>query len=187
MSRDYEKYRWFFTSSEKLVIGGKSAEQNEEIMDNVQEGDVIMHTSAPGSPFCVIKNPSKKDLEETAIFCACFSHEWKKLKKKAEIHIFRGEQVTKERKMKVGTFGILGSVERKKVPLKLALTIQRGKIRAVPLSVAKKRLLLLTPGKLDKDTATSQIVRIIKDKYSYPVTKEEIMSAIPSGNISIKK
>ena len=32
---EYEKYRWFFTSSDKLVIGGKSSKQNEEIMKSL--------------------------------------------------------------------------------------------------------------------------------------------------------
>ena len=92
---DYEKYRWFFTSSNKIVIGGKSAEQNEDIMRNIENEDVVMHTSSPGSPFCIISSPSEKDIEEVAIFTACFSHEWKKGKKTSEVHIFKGEQVTK--------------------------------------------------------------------------------------------
>lgn len=183
---EYERYRWFFTSSEKLVIGGKSAEQNEEIMKKVKPKDIIMHTSTPGSPFCIIKNPNKKDLEEVAIFTACFSHEWKKKKKKTEVHIFKGEQVFKKKTMKEGSFGIMGSINTKKVELKLALDIQKGKLRALPLSAAKKRLAILTPGNLDKIKATKKIADIIKNKYSYPITREEIMSAIPSSSISIR-
>ena len=85
----YLKYRWFYTSSGKLVIGGKSSKQNEEIMKKVMKEDVIMHTSTPGSPFCIIRKPSKEDLEEAAIFTGCFSQEWKKHKKKTEIQIFK--------------------------------------------------------------------------------------------------
>ena len=79
---DYEKYRWFLTSAGKLVIGGKSAEQNEEIMSRAEKEDYIMHTSEPGSPFCVISEPSKQELEEVAVFTACFSQQWKSGKKK---------------------------------------------------------------------------------------------------------
>jgi len=183
---DYERYRWFFTSSGKLVIGGKNAEQNEEIMKSVENKDVVMHTSTPGSPFCIIKKPGKKDLEETAIFTACFSHEWKKGKRTAYIHVFKGDQVIKKKHMKTGTFGIMGSVDTKKAELKLALDIQKGKLRAVPFSAAKKKLVLITPGKLDKIEATSKIMKILKDKYHYPVSKEEVMMAIPSGNINVK-
>lgn len=185
--KDYEKYRWFFTSSGKLVIGGKSAEQNEKIMNGAEDGDVIIHTSSPGSPFCIIKNPSEKDIEEAAIFTACFSHEWKRGKTKSEVHIFRGEQVTKNKGMKVGTFGVMGSIKRKKVDLKLALDLQKAKLRAVPMSVAKKKILILTPGNLDKNKATDKILEIIKNKYNYPITRDEVMSAIPSDNIGIRE
>lgn len=183
---EYEKYRWFFTSSGKIVVGGKSSKQNEELMRSIENEDIIMHTSTPGSPFCIIKNPNKKDIEETAIFTGCFSHEWKKAKKRAEIHIFKGEQVIKKKGMEEGTFGILGSVNTIRIDLKLALDFQKGKIRALPLSAAKKKLLILKPGKMDKIDAARQIVKIMKEKYSYPASLEEVMSAIPSGNIKIE-
>lgn len=190
--QDYEKYRWFFTSSGKLVIGGKSAEQNESIMSGVNEGDVIMHTSSPGSPFCVIQNPSEEDIEEAATFTACFSHEWKKVKNnsnknKVEVHLFKGEQVTKNKGMKTGTFGVMGSVKRKKVELKLALDFQKGKLRAVPMDVAKKKIAILTPGSLDKNQAAEKILELIKNKYSYPITRDEVMSAIPSDSINVRE
>jgi len=183
---EYESYRWFVTSSGKIVIGGKNAEQNEQVMRNIKKEDVIMHTSTPGSPFCIIKKPNKKDLEEVAIFTACFSHEWKKGKKNSYVHMFKGEQVIKKRAMKTGTFGIMGSVDTKKAEMKLALDIQRGKLRAVPVSAAKKKLAVITPGKMTKIEATNKIMKILRDKYHYPASKEEIMSAIPSGNIGVK-
>jgi hypothetical protein len=183
---NYEKYRWFFTSSGKLVIGGKSAEQNEDIMSEVEDDDVVMHTSSPGSPFCVIKNPNKKDLDECAVFTACFSQDWKKGKKKTEVHIFKGEQVTKNKGMSMGTFGVMGSIQRRKVELKLVLDFQKGKIRALPPSSAKKKILVLVPGRFDKIQATNKILEFIKDKYSYPLTREEVMSAIPSDGIAVK-
>lgn len=184
---DYEQYRWFFTSEDKLVIGGKSSKQNEEIMSKVEKDDLVLHTSAPGSPFCIIKNPSRKEVEEVAIFTACFSHEWKKLKKKSEVHIFTSEQVTKKKGMKEGTFGIMGSVNQKKVELKLVLDFQKGKLRAIPPTAAKKKLATLVPGNLDKHEAAKKILKMIKHEYGYPITLDEVMSAIPSGNIEVKK
>lgn len=174
------------TSSGKIVIGGKSAEQNEEIIRRVSADSVIMHTASPGSPFCIIRNPNLQDIREVAVFCACFSQQWKKDRKKTEVHIFKGEQVIKNRGMKIGTFGILGSVNKRKVELKLVLDIQRTKLRAVPPQSAKKKLATLTPGKSDKSEAADKIKKILKEKYCYPVTKEEIMSAIPSGCMSVK-
>lgn len=186
--KDYEKYRWFFTSSEKLVIGGKSSEQNEELMMNIKQKEIVMHTSTPGSPFCIIKdsNANAKDLEETAIFCACFSHDWKKSAKISEIHIFSGSQVIKEEKMKEGTFGIIGKAKKKKVKLQLALVFQKGKLRSVPLSVAKDKIIEIIPGKLNKEEAAKKIMEILEDK-GYKVDKNDVLSAIPAKDMEIKQ
>ena len=181
----YEKYRWFFTSSGKLVIGGKNSEQNEEIMKSVKKDDFVLHTAEPGSPFCVISNPDKKELEEVAIFTASFSQQWKKGQKKAEVHIFQGSQVKKAKSMKEGTFGITGKIEKKKVELKLALDFQKSKLRALPVSAAKKPILYLVPGSLSKEAAAERIAEIIRYKIFYPVKKEEIFAAIPSDKIGI--
>lgn len=185
--KDFEKYRWFITSSGKLVIAGKNAEQNEEIVrNNAKEDAVIMHTSSPGSPFSIIKKPNRKDLEETAIFTACFSHDWKKLKKgrSSEVHVFLGSQVLKDKNMKIGTFGIVGKPEKRKVEMKLTLTIQKGKIRAVPESAAKEKIAVILRGNLTKEKAAEKLLEILKTK-AYKFTKEEVMAAIPSGNMLI--
>lgn len=107
---EYKKFRWFFTSSGKLVIGGKNAEQNEQIINqHLNKNDLVLHTKSAGSPFCVIKGKaSKKDIVEAAVFCARYSKEWKKEKRKkdVEVHYFKGKNVYKDRKMKIGTFGV---------------------------------------------------------------------------------
>jgi len=190
MEKDYRKYRWFFTSSDNVVIGGKSAEQNEEIMkkhSESREDYVVMHTSAPGSPFTLIKSPNKKDLDEMAIFTACFSQQWKKNNDSAEVDIFTIEQVNKDKKMKTGTFGVMGKIQRKKVKLELSLDFQKGKLRAVPRMTVKKPFVILTPGPLSKEQAVEQLVKIIKNKFNYIMSKDEIMAALPAKDISIKE
>jgi len=105
---NHKKYRWFFTSSGQLVIGGKNAEQNEKLMLSVDAGATILHTALPGSPFCIIHKPSKNDIEETAIFCAKYSQAWKKakIKKDVIVHVFLGKDVFKSKDMELGTFGV---------------------------------------------------------------------------------
>jgi hypothetical protein len=183
-TENYQNYRWFVTSSGKLVIGGKSAEQNEEIMSNLRNDDVIMHTSAPGSPFCIVKKPTKKDLEEVAIFTASFSQQWKSGKKTADVDVFFGKNVSKTKEMKVGTFGVLGKVVKKKVELRLFLDVQKGRLRAVPETAAKTPLLKIFPGRLDKEKAADKILKILDSK-GIVVKKEEIMAAIPSDRLEI--
>ena len=175
---DFKKFRWFFTSSGKLVIGGKSSESNEEVIKLSSKDSVIMHTEQPGSPFCMIidENPSDKDLGETAIFCASLSKAWKAGRKKAEVHMFFGNQICKSKGMKEGTFGIEGKTKNFNVDLKLYLTFQEGKLRAVPFET---NIASIVPGKMKKDEAADEISNKLKIK------KEEALSALPSDNIDI--
>ena len=104
---EYKKFRKFTTSSGKLVIAGKSAEQNEEVIKFAEPEELVLHTKLPGSPFCIIKGKATPaDIKETAVFCARFSKAWKHNKADIEIHIFRGKDIFKEKGMKTGTFGV---------------------------------------------------------------------------------
>ena len=125
--KDYKKYKWFYTSSDKLVVGGKSAKQNDELLRKIKrmKGNLyIMHTSHPGSPFSAIisdpKTVKKTDLEECAIFTGAFSRAWKKGMKKTNIHIFRKNQISKEKNMKEGMWRVTGNI--KKIYNQLAIT-----------------------------------------------------------------
>ncbi len=187
--KDYRNYRWFFTSNKVLVIGGKSDEQNELAIKNFLRPEyIVMHTSAPGSSFMIIQSnkPSKKDLDETAIFCACFSQQWKNNKKQIEIDIFKGGQIYKTKSMKTGSFGVKDNKKTKKVKPELVLVIQKGKIRAVPKTTKEKKLGVIKQGKLTKEQAAEKIAKKIRDKFDFPVSKEEIMQAIPSDKLGVR-
>lgn len=102
------KFREFTTSSGKIVVGGKSAENNEDLIKQVEDYEVVLHTEKPGSPFVNIKckRPSKSDVYEAAVFCAVKSQDWRDNKKDIVVHVFRGKDIYKERGMKLGTFGV---------------------------------------------------------------------------------
>ncbi len=190
---DYKKYRWFFTTNNILVIGGKNDEQNELAINNFLKADyLVAHTSNPGSSFMILQsdNPSKKDIEEVAVFCACFSKEWKLGKKKVDIDIFKGKDIYKTKTMKRGTFGVDGEKKVITVKPELILVFQKGNLKAIPKINKNKdnseTLAEIKPGKVDKEKAAEILVKKIKDKYNYPVSKEEIMMAIPSDLMSVK-
>ena len=189
LNRRYEQFRWFFTSDGVLVVGGKSDEQNEVVVrDFLRPEYFVMHTSEPGSPFMIVqtKNPSKKDLDESAVVCACFSKQWKLGEKEISVDIFKGEQIYKVKSMKTGTLGVKDERKTVKVKPELAVVIQKGKLRAVPKTTKEEVLAKIKPGNLSKEEAVEKISKKIRDKYQLPVSKEEIMSAIPSGNLSVK-
>ena len=127
-AKEYKKYRWFFTSSGRLVIGGKDVDQNEELVYKFMKAKkplIAMHTKKPSSPFCFILDdkPTKKDLEECAVFCACFSRQWRGGAKSADVNCFLSHQMYKGKGMELGTFGIKKVEKTYKVKLKLYLTI----------------------------------------------------------------
>ncbi|MCH7568531.1 MAG: DUF814 domain-containing protein [Nanoarchaeota archaeon] len=188
IAKGYKKYKWFYTSSGKLVVGGKSAAQNDDLLKSLKNEYFIMHTSHPGSPFCVIvselKKVTKKDLEECAIFTGCFSRAWKQGKKKTGVDIFKTSQISKEKRMKIGMWGVSGKVKRVKIELKLALTKQKGVLRAVPeKSVKKKNILLkICPGRIDKKDMFAKFqIELEKDK----LNPNELLAALPAGGVRI--
>ena len=181
MALDFKKYRWFFTSSGSLVIGGKSDSQNEEVVKEAKPNEVVVHTKEPGSPFCVIKEAieeTSEDIKEAATFCACLSQTWKKSKgKPIEVHVFTKQQVEKKKSMKSGTFGIKGAYDKIKVIPELSLTFQEGVLRAVPFESDIARIM---PGEMKKE----QAAMMISKKLEVPI--EEVMSALPADGISVK-
>ncbi len=182
-------YRWFYTSSNKLVVGGKNDEQNELVLKNfLKEDYIVIHTTNPGSPFMIIQsyNPTKKDIDETAVFCSCFSKSWKLGSKKIDVDVFKGSQIFKTKNMKTGTFGVKGSKKTIKVKPELFLVIQKGKLRAIPKTKKENVLAEITPGKMSKEQAVEKIYSLLKNKFNFSISKEEIMRAIPSNNLNIK-
>tara|TARA_Y100000310_G_C20699553_1_gene828457 strand:- start:5460 stop:6050 length:591 start_codon:yes stop_codon:yes gene_type:complete len=192
-TKDYKKYRWFYTKSGKLVVGGKSASQNDELIKSLKskgEDYIAMHTSTPGSPFAVILEETSKvkssDLKETAIFTVSFSRQWKDKKSKAQVHIFKLSQLGKTSSMKAGTWGVKGKIEKVSANLSLVLTKQKSVLRAVPESSVKSKkqiLLRIVPGKIDKSSLLPKLAMELGEKFS----QEEILSALPAGGIKIKK
>jgi|TARA_Y100000034_G_scaffold109178_1_gene140171 predicted ribosome quality control (RQC) complex YloA/Tae2 family protein len=101
------KFREMTTSSGTLILAGKDAKNNEELINEVKPFEEVFHTALPGSPFVRIVGKSKKgDIKKAAIFCAIHSRDWKKNKKDVKIHRFKGKDIYKEKNMKLGTYGI---------------------------------------------------------------------------------
>ena len=147
-----------------------------------------MHTARPGSPFSVIisdvKSISQKDLEECAIFTACFSQMWKSGQKYVSVHVFDSDSLYKSNKMNQGTWGIKASPKEIKVKLELVLTVQEEILRAVPeISVKSKKdiLLKIMPGKISKSELMPKIAIELEERFS----SAEILTALPAGGVRI--
>lgn len=101
------EFREYTTKAGTLVLAGKNARNNEELIQQIKSFEEVFHTAAPGSPFTNIKGkPKKGDIKEAAMFCARYSHDWRDNKDDVEVHRFKGKDVFKIKTMKLGTFGV---------------------------------------------------------------------------------
>lgn len=101
------KYRKFSCSSGKEVIAGKDSANNDVLVEAAEPMDVLLHTSAPGSPFCNLgEDPTKEEIKEAAAFTASKSQVWRDSKKDVMMHIFKKKDMYKDKKMKSGTWAV---------------------------------------------------------------------------------
>ncbi|XP_057335309.1 ribosome quality control complex subunit NEMF homolog [Microplitis mediator] len=78
----FEKFYWFITSENYLVIGGRDMQQNELIVKRyLRAGDLYVHADLTGASSIVIKNPSgnpvpPKSLAEAGTMAVVYSVAW---------------------------------------------------------------------------------------------------------------
>ncbi len=109
------EFREIILESGARIFLGRNAENNDELVKKFKgKENVMIHTVAPGSPFCIIDtlNPSKGDISASGAHCARFSQDWRDNKKDVKISIFTGKDVNKERGMSIGTWKVKNSKTR---------------------------------------------------------------------------
>ncbi|MDE1873783.1 MAG: DUF814 domain-containing protein [Candidatus Micrarchaeota archaeon] len=132
----YEKFYWFFTSGGKLAIGGRSAQQNEEVVAKyLESSDLFFHANIFGASVVVLKNGESaggEEREEAAQFAACFSKAWESGQSAVDVFSARKGQVSKSQaKGSLGTGSFLISGDRewhRNVKLELAALVAENKI-----------------------------------------------------------
>ncbi len=190
-----QNFRSFITSQNLLVLAGKNSEQNEQVIKQAEKGELILHTHAPGSPFCVIKAPAQKvgtaSLKEAAIFCAAFSKAFKHGSKSIGVHLFKKEEVYKTKAMPQGTFGVRKILKRLSVKPELAIGLkgkegkgQKEELQCSPPSALAKILLPLRYSTLPKEQAAAKIASALEKK-GIKTSTERIMQLIPSQGFGI--
>ncbi|XP_066282400.1 ribosome quality control complex subunit NEMF-like isoform X1 [Branchiostoma lanceolatum] len=78
----FEKFLWFITSENYLVVAGRDSQQNELIVKrHLKPGDLYVHADLHGATSCVIQNHASssvppKSLNEAGTFAICHSAAW---------------------------------------------------------------------------------------------------------------
>ena len=78
----FEKFNWFITTENYLILSGRDAQQNDILIKRyMKKGDIYVHADVHGASSCIIKNPSGKSIPkatliETGIMTVCRSSAW---------------------------------------------------------------------------------------------------------------
>lgn len=96
----FEKFIWFITSENFLVIGVRDAQQNEQLVKKyMDKDDLFMHSEQHGAATVVLKNPTggpvpQLSINEAASFELCHSPAWD-AKVLAQVYWVHASQVSK--------------------------------------------------------------------------------------------
>jgi predicted ribosome quality control (RQC) complex YloA/Tae2 family protein len=190
----YEKFRWFLSSEDFLIIGGRDATTNEVVIKkHTDKTDIVFHTDMAGSPFFVVKTegkePGKATLQEVADATLCFSRAWKLGLISTPTFWVKPDQVTKEANsgeyVPKGAFIIRGKTNYISTKPDCAVGIlDDGRIMCAPTAAVKKhckKYLVLVQGK----NRPSEMAKIIKKKLGSGEL-DEIIKMMPSGDLALK-
>jgi len=170
----YEKFRWFFTSNNFLLVAGKDASSNEVLIRKyLEKNDLVFHADIKGSPFGILKNgkdANEVDIKEAAQFVASYSRAWKQKLGAIEVYYIYPDQVSKRAPageyLPRGSFMIYGEKNYVTMGLKVAIGVdQEGNvIPGVPSSVERKskKYVILIPGDIRPSEIAKEISKFLE-------------------------
>lgn len=198
--RWFDRFRWFYTSDQVLVIGGRDAGQNEELIRKYLEGgDTFVHADVHGASVVVVKGKTK-DMDEVARFAAAYSGAWRAGFASADVYSARPDQVSKTAEsgeyLSRGSFVVRG--ERQwfhDVPLEVVIGLQKApqtRILGGPASAVTKScdlFVTLRPGTFEPNDIAKKVVRALREKLSaddqkalkFALNTEAVAAFVPPG------
>ncbi|KUL01776.1 MAG: Uncharacterized protein XE10_0909 [Methanoculleus marisnigri] len=202
--RWYHRFRWFTTTDGTLVIGGRDASQNEELVKKYMEGgDLFVHADVHGGSVVIVKGATEH-LDEAVQFAASYSNAWKAGHFTADVYAARPDQVSKTPEsgeyVARGAFIVRGERQYfKNVPLGVAIGLAMAPEVAViggpPGAVTgrAKVWLELRPGQFEPNDTAKKVVRGLRDKLSEDEWKglknalntETVAAFVPPGGSDI--
>ncbi len=193
----FERFRWFISSEDALVIGGKDAKSNDMLVKkHLKPGDRYAHADVHGAPSVVVKmkdGVTEKTLHEACEFAVATSKAWNAKIGSAAGYWVLPEQVSKTPQsgehLAKGAFVIRGKRNyTEKLGIKLAVgeVEYEGyrKVMCGPVDAVKtksKKYMVIRPGETDKNELAKKLAAIL----SVPI--EEIQSVLPPGDVKVEE
>ena len=195
----YEKLRWFITSDNTLVIGGRDAGTNEAVVKKyLDNNDIYLHADIHGATSTAIKLEGKSlndtILKESGEFAASFSSAWSKGFTTQDVFWVHPDQVSKTPEagefLAKGSFVIRGNrnyIRSARVKIAIGIVDYEGKrIMAGPVESLEahcENYVVLKPGYTKKEAIAKKILHKINEDDL--LTLDDIIRVLPSGKCDI--
>lgn len=183
----FEKFHHSMTSQGRLMLGGRSAQQNDMLVArHMEDSDLFFHADIQGGAVVVLKgglDAGDGELKEAAQFAACFSNAWKNGNASVDVYAVEKKQLTKNMSggfVPSGAFAILGE-RRWFRAMRLSLRIGKDgdQIIILPYSSEKKLKdeLILVPSNAGKEKG-AMAKSLAKRFFAHP---DQFLEMLPSG------
>ena len=203
----FEKFRWFRSSEELLVVGGRDAVSNETLLKRyTSPQDLVMHAEVHGAPFFVVKTggtqPKSETLREAAQACVSYSRLWKEGIHSGDAYWVRPDQVTKSAPpgeyLGKGAFMIRGTrnyLRGVELGLAVGLATHDGKLllMAGPSTAVKSRCQVYTElrqGRGSPAETARKILAILRNRTTETMraqlsrfTVDDVIRLLPPGGV----
>jgi predicted ribosome quality control (RQC) complex YloA/Tae2 family protein len=196
----YHRFRWFVTRDGIVVLGGRDASQNEELVKKyLTGGDLFVHADVHGASVVIVKGKTE-NMDEVAQFAASYSGAWRSGHFSADVYSALPSQVSKTPEsgefVSRGSFIVRG--ERtwyRNVPLAVGIGLMLEPHAAIiggPPAVIRERskaYVELTPGQYEPNDVAKKVLRILKQNVTDEEEKalkavlntEQVASFVPPG------
>ncbi|MFA5253182.1 MAG: ribosome rescue protein RqcH [Methanoregula sp.] len=200
----YHRFRWFVTSDGVVVLGGRDASQNEELVKKYMTGgDLFLHADVHGASVILVKGKTEK-MDEVAQFAASYSGAWRSGHFSADVFSVRPDQVSKTPEsgeyISRGSFIIRGErTYYRDVPLAVGIGLVLEPQAAViggPPEVIRSRtktVVEIRPGQFEPNDVAKKVLRSLKEHIAPEEQKllkgilntESVAAFVPPGGSDI--
>jgi predicted ribosome quality control (RQC) complex YloA/Tae2 family protein len=200
----YHRFRWFVTSDGVVVLGGRDAGQNEELVKKYMAGgDLFVHADVHGASVVIVKGKTEH-MDEVAQFAASYSGAWRSGHFSADVYSALPSQVSKTPEsgefVSRGSFIVRGErTYYRNVPLAVGIGIMIEPTTAIiggpPAVISRKTrtFVELKPGQFEPNDVAKKVLRVLREKFSDDEIKalkgilntEQVAAFVPPGGSDI--